>query len=64
MNLVFKYLAIGCLSLLCYFQSLSGDFVFDDRVAIVKNQDVLQGVNNETIRVSFMNENIERIKMS
>lgn len=55
MNLVCNYLTIICLNLVCYYQSLSGDFVFDDSVAIVKNKDVYEGFHNNTFKVGFMN---------
>ena len=57
MNLVFKYTLIIFINLLCYYSSLSGDFVFDDSVAILKNRDVSEKFNGETVRVSLMNEN-------
>lgn len=57
MNLACKYLAIFCVNILCYYQSLSGGFVFDDSVAIVKNKDVHKGINSNTLQVGFLNEN-------
>lgn len=51
MNLVYKYLAVVSLNLVCYYQSLSGDYVFDDSVAIVKNRDVNNGLSRETLQV-------------
>lgn len=52
MNLLCKYLTIVCVNLLCYYQSLNGDFVFDDSVAILKNKDVCcDPFDNNTFRV-------------
>lgn len=60
MNLVFKYSAIVCINLLCYYRSLSGDFVFDDSVAILKNKDVLSDeINVNTIKVRLMNYKLQ-----
>lgn len=47
--LVCKYLAIIGLNLFNYYQSLFGDFFFDDSVA---NKDVYDGFNNNTFMVS------------
>lgn len=55
MNIACKYLAVVGLNLVCYYQSLSGDFVFDDSVAILKNRDVYEGF---TGRKSFKVGNI------
>lgn len=55
MNLACKYLAIVCVNVVCYYQSLSGDFVFDDSVAIIKNKDVY-GFNSNTFKVSNSNQ--------
>lgn len=52
MNWLCKYLAVILVNVLCYYQSLNGDFVFDDSVAILKNKDVYEGFNNNTFRVS------------
>lgn len=54
MNLACKYLAIFCVTILCYYRSLSGEFVFDDQVAIVKNKDVNEGFNENTLQVGFV----------
>lgn len=43
MKLVLEYLAIIVINLICYYQSLDGDFVFDDSVAVLKNHDVVEG---------------------
>lgn len=43
MKLAYKYLLIVVINLLCYYQSLDGEFVFDDSVAILKNRDVYEG---------------------
>jgi hypothetical protein len=43
MRLAYKYLLIVGINLLCYYQSLDGEFVFDDSVAILKNRDVYEG---------------------
>lgn len=51
MNLICKYLLIVSVNLICYYQSLSGDFVFDDSVAIVKNKDVYEGFTEGTFKV-------------
>ena len=37
------YALIGVISVLCYFNSLKGDFVHDDLVAIVRNPDITGG---------------------
>lgn len=58
MNSLCKYLLIVGVNLLCYYRSLSGDFVFDDSVAILKNKDVYEGFNVNTFKVSFINENL------
>lgn len=60
---MYNYLTIICINLACYYQSLSGDFVFDDSVAIVKNKDVYEGFNNNTLKVGFMNEKVEWIEI-
>lgn len=52
MNAACKYLAVVCVNLLCYYRSLSGDFVFDDSVAVLKNRDVFEGFSSGSIRVS------------
>lgn len=51
MKLLCKYLTIIAVNLLCYYPSLDGDFVFDDSVAVVKNRDVVDGLNNKTFKV-------------
>ena len=38
-----SYVLIGVVSVLCYFNSLKGDFVHDDLVAIVRNKDIRDG---------------------
>lgn len=53
MNLVCKYSVVVVINLLCYYRSLSGDFVFDDAVAIVKNKDVFEGSSSTTLKVSL-----------
>lgn len=40
---VLEYIAIIVINLICYYQSLDGDFVFDDSVAIIRNRDVYEG---------------------
>lgn len=56
MNLLFKYVTIVSVNLLCYYRSLNGEFVFDDQVAIVKNHDVYSGFNNNTLRNLLQND--------
>lgn len=58
MNAICKYLVIVGVNLICYYRSLSGDFVFDDSVAILKNKDVYDGFNENTFKVNFINEKI------
>lgn len=64
MNLVCSFLTIIFINFVCYYQSLSGDFVFDDSVAIVKNKDVYEGFNDKTLKVSLMNENLNEIRFA
>lgn len=58
-NCLFKYMKyaiIVCVNLVCYYQSIEGEFVFDDSVAIVKNRDVNNGeINSETLKVISIN---------
>jgi hypothetical protein len=55
MRLVYKYLIIIFVNLICYYRSLNGNYVFDDSVAILKNRDVYGELDSQTIKVSFMN---------
>ncbi|XP_070503725.1 protein O-mannosyl-transferase Tmtc4 [Chironomus tepperi] len=55
MRLLYKYLIIICINLICYYQSIDGDFVFDDSVAILKNRDVYEGeFDRKTIENIFI----------
>lgn len=57
MRLLYKYLIIICINLVCYYRSIDGDFVFDDSVAILKNQDVYEGqFDRKTFEVSKNSE--------
>lgn len=52
MKLLYKYLIIISINLICYYRSIDGDFVFDDSVAILKNRDVYEGeFNRKTFEV-------------
>ena len=63
MRLLYKYLIIFCINLICYYRSIDGDFVFDDSVAIFKNRDVYEGKFDEkTFEVRKNCENLRNFE--
>jgi hypothetical protein len=51
MKSVYKYLIVIAVNVVCFYNSLSGSFVFDDNVVLLKNKDVYESEIN--LEVSY-----------